>query len=238
MRITFLGTSHGVPEPNRACSCTMIEVQGRYYFIDMGMMAQQALVNRGIPMDQVKAMFFTHMHGDHLNGLPGFLDLLTWYYKTPDPVICLPQLECVDTIRAWLKHLSVDMKELEFRKIAPGVIYDDGVLKVTAIGTQHCDLSYAFFLEAEGKNVLFTGDLKHPTVDFPQIGTQKSMDLVVAESAHFPVEAYEAVLKGCDIGRLCINHHSPWKATGFFELRDALAPMPVCLAQDGLELQL
>ena len=238
MKITFLGASHGVPEPNRKCSCTMIEVQGRYYFIDMGIMAQQELVNHGIAMDDVKGIFVTHMHGDHVGGLPSFLDLLTWYYKTPNPVICLPQTECVDVIRAWLKQLSVDMKELEFKAITPGVIYDDGFLKVTAIPTEHCPLSYAFLLEAEGKEVLFTGDLKHPTVDFPEIATKQHIDLVVAESAHFPVESYQAVLKDCDISRLCINHYSLKQTPGFLDLREALAPVPVFFAHDGLELQL
>ena len=48
MRITFIGTSHGVPEPERRCSCTMIETQGRYYFIDMGTQAIEDVIKRGI----------------------------------------------------------------------------------------------------------------------------------------------------------------------------------------------
>ena len=36
MKITFLGTSHGVPAADRYCSCTMLEVNGAHYFIDAG----------------------------------------------------------------------------------------------------------------------------------------------------------------------------------------------------------
>ena len=53
MRITFIGASHGVPEPNRKCSCTLIEISGRYYFVDMGTPAIDHLVTAGIPVDAV-----------------------------------------------------------------------------------------------------------------------------------------------------------------------------------------
>ena len=69
MQITFLGASHGVPEANRRCSCTLIETNGRYYFIDMGVNAIDALRTRGIEVEDVKGIFITHMHGDHTNGL-------------------------------------------------------------------------------------------------------------------------------------------------------------------------
>ena len=100
MQITFLGASHGVPEANRRCSCTLIETNGRYYFIDMGVNAIDALRTRGIEVEDVKGIFITHMHGDHTNGLISFVDLISWYFKTADPEICLPNLEGVEAIRA------------------------------------------------------------------------------------------------------------------------------------------
>ncbi len=90
MRITFIGSSHGIPEPNRKCSCTMVEIKGRYYFIDMGTPAIDHIVTAGIPIDAVKGVFITHMHGDHTNGLIHFVDLISWYFKTSDPTIFLP----------------------------------------------------------------------------------------------------------------------------------------------------
>ena len=98
MRIIFLGTSHGVPEPNRRCSCTMIETKGRYYFVDMGFCAIDDLVTRGIPVEAVKAIFVTHHHGDHTDGLLPFIDLITWYYKKADPLVYLSKIEQGDII--------------------------------------------------------------------------------------------------------------------------------------------
>lgn len=36
MKITFLGTGHGVPSPDRHCSATLVEVGGKRYLIDAG----------------------------------------------------------------------------------------------------------------------------------------------------------------------------------------------------------
>lgn len=38
MQITFSGTSHGAPEPNRQCSALLLEAEGRFYLMDIGCM--------------------------------------------------------------------------------------------------------------------------------------------------------------------------------------------------------
>lgn len=236
MKLTFLGTSHGVPEPNRQCSATLVEVAGRYYVVDMGCMVIPELVNRGISIDDVKGVFITHLHGDHTNGLPQFVDLISWYYKTPEPAILLPELTLMEDLRAWLAHQGVEMKALPFEKIRPGVIFDDGTLKVTAIPTEHHIPSYGFLLEAEGKRVLFTGDLKHPSVDFPKV--EGHLDLAVCEGAHFLVTDYLPVWEGMDIGRIAIHHYVNRNVAHILKIRKELAPMPVTMVADGMEIRL
>lgn len=132
MRITFIGASHGVPEPNRKCSCTMIEICGRYYFIDMGTPPIDHLITTGIPIDAVKGIFITHMHGDHTDGLISFVDLISWYFKTADPTIFLPNIEAVKVIESWIKVTDSSTRELHYQEIHSGVIFDDGFIKVTA----------------------------------------------------------------------------------------------------------
>ena len=234
MKIYFLGTSHGVPEPNRGCSCTMVEVQGKYYVIDIGVMLFEKLATLGIDINDVKAVFCTHMHGDHTNGLISFVDLLSWYYKTAEPEIHLPDTQCVSVIRDWIDcSFSQPMRDLPFKKIEAGVIFDDGVVKITAIPTMHCKLSYAFLVEAEGKSVLFTGDIRRPTIDFPQVALEREMDLIVAEAAHFPVETYLEVLQG-KAKSILINHYSPKMINCFMDFKKAMDPIPVRLATDGM----
>ena len=234
MRITFLGSSHGVPEPNRQCTSIMIEESGRFYFVDAGVMLMNELVNRGIPVEAAKAVFITHMHGDHTNGLISFVDLLSWYFKTGDPAIFLPKLEGADAIRQWLQVNGTERRAIRFQEVLEGQLYDDGFLKVTAIGTKHCDKSFAYLLEAEGKRVLVTGDLRHPSVDFPQCVKEGVTDLVICEAAHFPAIDYQEILTGCDIKKICVTHYVPWNVPHMQELQKNMGN--VVFSNDGMEI--
>lgn len=239
MKITFIGSSHGVPEPDRKCSSIMLEIKDNIYFVDMGTPAIDALRKRGKDVNAVKGVFITHMHGDHTDGLIQFVDLLTWYFKTPDPVICLPIMEAAQVIDHWLKvTINTAHKEIRYRKTEEGVVFDDGTLKMTAIPTQHCPHSFAYLAEAEGKAVLFTGDLKNPGVDFPAIAKEKEIDLLICESAHFPATDYLPVLEECQVKKACITHYSNKRVISVMECLAALSEkgIPALKASDDLEL--
>lgn len=239
MKITFIGSSHGVPEPNRKCTCIMIEVAGRVYFIDMGTPAIDALRTRGISIDAVKGIFVTHMHGDHTNGLIQFIDLITWYFKTPDPAIHLPIMEAAKVIDDWLKvTLNNAEKKIDYRQTVPGPLYDDGFIKVTAFATQHCPHSFAYLVEAEGKRALFTGDLKNPGVDFPAVG--QPIDLLVCESAHFPATDYLPVLESADVKKVCVTHYSDKFLASVLQLQQDLSGkgIPSLKATDDLQIEI
>ncbi len=136
MKITLLGTSHGVPEPDRKCSCIMLEIGENIYFVDMGSSAIEQLRRRGKSIDAVKGVFITHMHGDHTNGLIQFIDLITWYFKTPDPTIVLPDPTAACVINDWMKvNNNHQEKKIQYRKTEAGVVYDDGICLTTMDST-------------------------------------------------------------------------------------------------------
>lgn len=236
MKIIFLGSSHGVPEPNRRCACTMLEISGRYYFVDMGCFAVEDMVTRGIPMDAIQAVFVTHPHGDHTDGLIPFVDLLTWYYRKADPEIYLTKMEQADAIRTWVQVAELEPVRTVFREVKAGTIFDDGFLKVTAIATKHSEKSFAYLMEAEGKTFLFTGDLAHPDKDFPEIVKGKCVDLVVCEGAHFPATDYLPHFKQCNIKKIMVHHYVPWHIPSILKLDQELEKIPVTIVNDGMEV--
>lgn len=241
MKISFVGSSHGVPEPNRKCSCIMLEVGENVYFIDMGTSAIDYLRTRGISIDRVKGIFVTHMHGDHTNGLVQFIDLITWYFKTPDPVVCLPDIKAAKVIDDWLKvTLNTIEKKINYRETKSGVVYDDGVLKATAIPTKHCPNSHAYLIEAEGKRLLFTGDLNRPGNDFPNVGITDEIDLIVCESAHFPATEYLPVFENRNIKKVVVTHYVNKYYENVYALTQALAEKGIesQIATDQLEISL
>ncbi len=243
MRIIFFGSSHGVPEANRRCSSTMIEVGERRYFIDMGTQSIEQMITRNMPIDSVKAMFFTHMHGDHTNGLVSFVDLGSWYFKTIDPAIYLPEPvdEAVAALTAWLKVTGTPIRPFRFFPVQEGPLYEDEAIKVTAFRTKHNQMSHAFLIEAEGKRVLFTGDLSHkgPADDFPLSVLDQPLDLAICEVAHFTADKYLPLLQGKEnLKMVCFNHYSHFMQESMYGTIKALTPIPAIMAADGTEIQL
>lgn len=75
MKITFLGTSHGVPEVNRFCTSVLLESGGKHYLIDAGAPISDLLIRNKVAFKDISAIFITHLHGDHVDGLVQFADL-------------------------------------------------------------------------------------------------------------------------------------------------------------------
>ena len=242
MRIVFFGSSHGVPEPNRRCSSTLIEVGDNRYFVDMGTQSIEQLITRNIPIESIKAIFITHMHGDHSNGLISFVDLCSWYFKKAEPVICLPgDVESTKSaMSAWLACNGTPMRPFDFRSVSDGVVYEDETIRVTAYRTKHIDHSYAYLIEDEGKRVLFSGDLSHggPANDFPLSVLDSPLDLAVCESAHFKATEYVPLFAGNkNLKKLCFNHYSSRYLPSVLEAKEVFSRnTEVIIAKDGTEI--
>ena len=242
MRIIFNGTSHGVPEPHRRCSSYIIETGGLYYLIDLGTNVIEELRRRGIPTEAVRLAICTHPHGDHTNGMISFADLVNWYFRKADPVMLLPDEDLTAVLKQWISLVDNRKPPREGLRIGTygaGVAYEDENLRLTAIPTQHCENSYAFLIEAEGKRLLFTGDLKHPTADFPQTAFESELDLIVCELAHFSPDDCIPVFDRTKAKRIIHSHINEDRWAG--ELARHLKephPYEYGAAFDGLEIEL
>jgi ribonuclease Z len=75
VRITFLGTSAGVPTRARNVSCVALRLaqRGEVWLFDCGEGTQHQLLRSDLNISQVTRIFITHMHGDHMLGLMGLL---------------------------------------------------------------------------------------------------------------------------------------------------------------------
>ena len=117
-------------------------------------------------------------------------------------------------------------------------MYDDGVLSVTAYRTKHCRTSYSYLIEAEGKRVLFTGDLSpNPADDFP-FDAAHYCEVIICECAHFDASVLEGVFARCDTKAVVMNHYSPIRIEGLYRLKNKLSPLPFTLATDNYEIEI
>ncbi|MEF8785673.1 MAG: ribonuclease Z [Haloarculaceae archaeon] len=75
MRVTFLGTSGAVPTTQRNPSAIQVEREGDRLLLDCGEGTQRQMMRYGTGFD-IDHIFVTHMHGDHVLGLPGLIQTL------------------------------------------------------------------------------------------------------------------------------------------------------------------
>ncbi|MDQ3282920.1 MAG: ribonuclease Z [Acidobacteriota bacterium] len=77
IRIVFLGTSAGAPSRNRNVSSLAIVLDDKVVLFDCGEGTQQQLIRAPVRMGAIEAICITHLHGDHVYGVPGLLATLT-----------------------------------------------------------------------------------------------------------------------------------------------------------------
>jgi len=76
MEIQFLGTGAGMPTKMRNTSAIVLNLRAEgegYWLFDCGEATQHQLQYTSIKPGKIDRVFITHLHGDHLFGLPGFL---------------------------------------------------------------------------------------------------------------------------------------------------------------------
>ena len=150
MQLHFLGTGAGMPSKERNTSSVLLELyeqRGTSWMFDCGEATQHQILKTTIKPRKIEKIFITHLHGDHIFGLPGLLssrsflageDLLTIYGPPGIKAFIDMSLSISNT------HIKYP---LVIEEIKDGVIFEDEQFIVTAKLLEHVIPSFGYRIE-------------------------------------------------------------------------------------------
>lgn len=137
MKAIFLGTSGGIPTPRRSLPSVCLLREGEMMLFDCGEGTQMRIMRRNIGFARLSKIFISHIHGDHLSGLPGLLMTLNLLgHQTPITIYGPPEIE------QFIRSLERDIKlrcrfPLSFVTITRGVFAREEEYHLEAAALNH-----------------------------------------------------------------------------------------------------
>lgn len=158
LNVTFLGTAGSLPTPERNPSAILINREGELMLFDCGEGTQRQMMRARTGMMRLNYIFLTHLHADHILGIPGLLETMAFQGRVEPITIVGPvhTERLVESFKA-VCYFSrkFDVKAVELK---PGdVLKMDGV-QVEAIETRHSVPSLGYVLEEDRRLGRFNRD--------------------------------------------------------------------------------
>ncbi|MGO4941705.1 ribonuclease Z [Ruoffia tabacinasalis] len=189
MEILFLGTGAGVPSKSRNVSSLVLKLLNELnetWLFDCGEGTQHQILKTTLKPGKVKNIFITHMHGDHIFGLPGFLSSRSFQGGDNQPITIYGPPGIEQYINASLKYsksnllYKVNIVELDPKG---GEIQLNKGWKVKYLPLQHNILSFGYRIEEpKSDGVLLVDKLKEYNIpNGPIFGKLKNGETVTLE---------------------------------------------------------
>ena len=165
MNVTFLGTSSGVPSLTRNVSSLALKLSqsSEVWLFDCGEGTQHQIMKSNIKSSQIKKIFISHMHGDHIYGLPGLLATLGLSGNSNGVEIYGPS-ELQSFIKSALNSsfckLSFPLNFIEVENYASHnkILFENNKIKVNCACLKHRIPAYGYRVSEKDKPGIF--DLK------------------------------------------------------------------------------
>lgn len=150
MKIHFLGTGAGVPSKYRNTQSIVFNFMQELkecWMIDCGEATQHKIMYTSIKPSKIKKIFISHLHGDHIFGLIGFLSSRSFLLNSDESELTIfgPKgiKEFVNfNMKISQSKLNYDINFIEYDN--EGLIYQDNKVSVEVFPLLHTIQSYGF----------------------------------------------------------------------------------------------
>lgn len=135
--ILFAGTGASIPSRNRSLPCVAVKQGRSLSLFDCGEGSQRQLMLSRFSFMRVDRIFITHMHGDHMLGLPGLLQTMGMSGRT-EPVDLYGPAGIASAISGMLDACEGGLEfELIVREVVPGETFQFDGFSVSTFETVH-----------------------------------------------------------------------------------------------------
>lgn len=282
LRVFMCGTASPLPS-DRAQACVAIITDERIILVDAGIGSAGVFSAAALPAQNITTLLLTHFHSDHLGGIYDF-NLNSWVAGRRNPIRVLGP-EGVERLVQGINvmyqndrvyrvaHHGSDLLNpaaglLLAEKIVPGVIIDEGGLKVTAFLVSHEPVStaYGYRFDYRGRSVVVSGDtvvvdtlvnasqgadlVLHDAISLPLVqGTAQAANAVGAlryakilndiQSYHANTDSLASLVEGGDFNMLALYHLVPPPQNFLMEkIFKRKLPDDVIITEDGMMFEL
>lgn len=138
--VTILGAASAKPTAYGLPSAQVVNCNEQYYLVDAGEGVQQQMFRLGINPLRLRAVFISHLHGDHCFGLFPLISTLGLYGRKTPLTIYAPRpfgeiLEC--HLRYFDKELPYEVQWVEVDTTKHQIIFENRTLEVWSIPLRH-----------------------------------------------------------------------------------------------------
>lgn len=138
--VTILGNSSAKPTATGHPSAQVVNVNEQYFLVDAGEGVQRQMARRGISALKLRAVFISHLHGDHMYGLFPLLSTLGLYGRRTPLRIYAPRpfgemLECF--LRLCETNLPYTPEWVEVDTTKHQIIFENDSTEVWSLPLRH-----------------------------------------------------------------------------------------------------
>ncbi len=152
--LTILGCHSASPGKDRFPSAQVLNIQKNIYLIDCGEATQIRMLENGIKRSKISKIFISHLHGDHVFGLAGFITSISLFEQRPAGIDIFSPPGLEEMIRTQLRLSESFLSfELRFHVVDTDIhqlIFEDNCVEVFSIPLKH-RISTTGFLFKEKK---------------------------------------------------------------------------------------
>ncbi|MDH5483067.1 MAG: ribonuclease Z [Candidatus Bathyarchaeota archaeon] len=147
LRIVFLGTAGSVPTPKRSLPAILIQRKDEQMMFDCGEGVQRQMIRARVGFHKKMKIFISHMHGDHVLGLPGLMQTMALLDRERKLEVYGPLgiKRFLGSIRETVQFVltfPVDVHEID----KAGIVCEEAEYIVQAIWANHIIPSLAYAL--------------------------------------------------------------------------------------------